>query len=146
MKKELTRDLTFKCLMACSVTSSSFLFHSTELITQDHSMPIMVCSEMPLFFISSLLYTMICERENAHTGMDDAGDGQRKTNSNNQMAVNPNTYLHQTQPKIMAPCLTCCTHRSAATQGMGRESSGSTFGLLIKHKITREKLVALPSV
>lgn len=50
---------TFKCLMACSVTSSSFLFHSTELIKLVQMMLIMVCSERLAFFISSLVKTII---------------------------------------------------------------------------------------
>ena len=45
--------VTFKSLMACSVTNSSFLFHSTELITLDQMSPIIVCSEMLFFLISS---------------------------------------------------------------------------------------------
>lgn len=51
---------TFKSLMACSHTSSSFLFHSTELITLVQMMLIMACSERLAFFISSLVKAMIC--------------------------------------------------------------------------------------
>lgn len=57
--KILSLRLTFKCLMACSVTSSSFLFHSTQLITLVQMMPIMACSDRPAFFISSRVKAMI---------------------------------------------------------------------------------------
>lgn len=50
---------TFKCLMACSVTSSSFLFHSTQLIRLVQIMLIMLCSERLAFFISSLVKAII---------------------------------------------------------------------------------------
>lgn len=49
--------------MACSATSSSFLFHSTVLITLDQIMATTVCSEMLFFFISSFTYKMICQAE-----------------------------------------------------------------------------------
>lgn len=53
--------VTFKSLMACSVTNSSFLFHSTELITLNQMSPIIVCSEMLFFLISSRMWAMICK-------------------------------------------------------------------------------------
>lgn len=49
----------FKCLRACSVTSSSFLFHSTAFMRQLHSKPITACSWRSFFFISSFTYTTI---------------------------------------------------------------------------------------
>lgn len=56
------RSNTFKCLMACSATSSSFLFHSTVLITLDQTIPMTTGSGMLFFFISSLTYKIICKR------------------------------------------------------------------------------------
>lgn len=50
---------TFRCLRACSVTSSSFLFHSTAFIRQDQSKPITACSCRLFLFISSFTYTTI---------------------------------------------------------------------------------------
>lgn len=45
---------TFRCLRACSATSSSFLFHSTAFIIQVHRSPMTAVSGRSFLFISSL--------------------------------------------------------------------------------------------
>lgn len=57
---------TLRCLSACSVTSSSFLFHSTSFIRHVHNKPITACSCSSFLFISSFTYSTIWTHTRTH--------------------------------------------------------------------------------
>lgn len=121
---------TFRCLRACSATSSSFLFHSTAFMIQVHRSPITAVSGRSFLFISSLTQSTTCIA------------WRQESESNRRLGSSPLAEPGQIQifcslPGIYSPVTrgrknTICSQRFIFSSKINRLNSGQE--LLVNRK------------